>query len=233
MIKLKPILDATHYDSLYEGLILSHPKVSVIRFLKKYDDKVKISNIHDESNGFIINFSNKVTNDDVGKILKTLENGYGWKPIKYVEMVTDTETTDWDKMLKLGYSPESIIIQLEPIHPVQLNVKDYPRYIYHVSPTMYKHRILKQGLIPKSMNKKFKHKDRVYFTDTLKNNYHIQLAELLARVNGVVESSVYGIDTKNLPSNFTLFNDELTDNSYFTKDNVPPRIIKHIEDFEV
>jgi len=234
MIKLKPILDATHYDSLYEGLILSHPKVGVIRFLKKYDNKVNISNVHDNFNGFVFNFRNdKLTNDDVGKILKTLENVYGWKPIRFSEMVTDYETTEWKKMLSTGYSPLSIIVQIEPIHPVQLNKKDYPKYLYHISPEMYKHRILKKGLIPKSMNKKFKHKDRIYFTDTLKNDYHIRLADLLARTNGVVEWSVYGLKVSDLSSNFTLFNDELTDNSYFTKDNIQPGLIKHIEDFEV
>lgn len=232
MIRLKNILDTTEYDALYEGLIKSHPKVSVIRFLEKQTNKkVFINNIHKNGQGFLFAIHDaEMSVKKFEEILKTIENGYGWKPILFIYNFDD-EYTEFERMfLDEGEIP-MVRVQLEPMHPVQLTTKQYPIILFHISPTKFKDKILKKGLIPKSINKKFKHKDRVYFTD----NFTIikSLTRALSRANNEREWSVYRIRTIHLPSNFTLFSDELLDNSFFTKDNVSSRIITHIEDFEI
>lgn len=231
------ILDTKRYDALYEGLIKSYPIHSVIRFFKKTFINTWVSEIQDTGN-YEIRFFNQPERspDFIIRYLNTLEKTYGWGIINltvnteyaFIDLVKYTDIKNLKT--KVIYDVE---INIEPLHPIAIDTNKLPKKLFHLSPLKFKDNIIKKGLIPKSINKKFKHDDRVYFLDTTDSLLLSKLVKALSIYNGEHEWSLFEINTALLQSNFNLFNDVLMYNSYFTKDNIPPSAIKHIKDITV
>jgi len=108
----------------------------------------------------------------------------------------------------------------------------WPEFLYHVIPSKNINKIFKQGLIPKTENKKAKHQDSIhmfsYGNNSDKTKY---LVNELRDISKIKHDSytVLKINIKKIPYvNFLLYVDPDMEEGYYTKDNIPPNIIEHI-----
>ncbi len=140
-----------------------------------------------------------------------------------------------------------VAIQFEPKFQdvITYEIKHNHKYLYHISPTKYEHKILKNGLIPKSKNDKFNYPYRVYLlmdkdnSFNLNKTYLISIAKMLlgSKLNLVNnqyvndnEYTIYQIDISKLNNNINFYYDtNLYPLSIFTVDNINPNAIKIID----
>lgn len=142
---------------------------------------------------------------------------------------------------KIGNMDEWVVLQYE--QRVQEFINDKIRqqtYLYHVSPTSKEHKILKNGLVPKSKNEQFGYPDRVY----LLNEEIININEGLQSVADMLyagktksrtpyvnykEYTFYRIDISKIPNNVNFSIDyNFAPLSVFSADNIPPYAIEII-----
>lgn len=239
MIKINSMLNDKQYDELYGGLIRSSQRESVLHYLQKHTNKkLHINKAHRNPQGFAFSFTdNKITLKQFGEMLDTIVNHYRWKLIKFKHHLSNIEYTNWGDYISNAHVTDdtihTVMVHIEPIHPVLLDKISYPKNLYYVSPTQFKEKILKKGLIPRAINSQFKYNDRVHYTDNITSDFYKHLPMVLSNASGIIEWTLYTITTKFLPSNFYLFVDEILDNSYFSNDNIPPNLIRQVEDFEI
>jgi len=140
-----------------------------------------------------------------------------------------------------------IAIQFEPKFQDVINYKiiHNHKYLYHLSPTKYENKILKNGLIPKSKNDKFNYPYRVYLlmdkneTFNINKTYLISVAKMLlnSRTSLITnqyindnEYTIYQIDISKLNKNINFYYDaNLYPLSIFTVDNINPNAIQIID----
>lgn len=98
--------------------------------------------------------------------------------------------------------------------------------LYHITNTKYIENILKNGLIPKSKNKKAHHLDRIYFgSDPV-------VVRGLAIQFGSGDYSILEIDTNDL--DIKVYDDpDFTGYGSYTHENIPPKFIKVIDNFKL
>jgi len=109
-----------------------------------------------------------------------------------------------------------------------------PNKLYHMSIQQYKNNILKNGLIPKSKNKKTIHLDRIYFCDNPTDCYKLipdMKYDYIKRKNKNklddidIKWIIYEIDSNKL--NINLYKDpNFINKGYYAVDNIPPEHIK-------
>lgn len=155
-------------------------------------------------------------------------------PVKY-------QTVDW------------LLLQFEPHYQevITPQILENYKYLFHVSPTKYEHKILKQGICPSSKNDSFDYPARVYMTleyrETEQGVLEKNTLENLRRICGMlyrakVEKgsatksdtvySIYKIDVSKLREDINLSYDEnFYPLSIFTPDNIPPYAIELIEHY--
>ena len=105
------------------------------------------------------------------------------------------------------------------------------KYLFHCTPQYNVNNILKQGLLPKSLNSRFDYPDRVHL---IKGNVNdkiiIGLAKLLYKNNNnPLNNGMYSIlriNVNNLPDNFSLFYDPRFEYGYYTKEKIPANAIE-------
>lgn len=110
--------------------------------------------------------------------------------------------------------------------------------LLHVSPKRHRHKILKQGLAPKSDNDFLDYPDRVYFISASEGfDAAHEMADLLythdQKQTNDGEYVLYGITLDGLEDT-KFYLDRYTDNwhAYFTYGNIPPKNIIELEQFK-
>jgi len=119
-------------------------------------------------------------------------------------------------------------------------------YLYHVSPSYLEHKILKNGLVPKSKNKQFNFPDRIYMlmggVDDVKYglrrvaNMLYNTKELHGDNKFVMDNEYisYKIDISKIPSNVNFSIDyNFLPLSIFTADNIPPKALEIIDRYTI
>lgn len=225
------------YRKLYEGLITSYNQDSVKSFLDKEFKKDiylrKISTSHFLIKVFLENFDVDKYNKFKAALIK-VDFTYGW-------MVSECTSVTNGKMLKGKnidkleeilankstnvLEADFLILQMEIKHSLKLFNDDIPEMVFHLSPTKYKHKILKRGLIPKSSNNKFDYPDRIYFFDNIDDVSTI--LSQIQKYNKETKWTIYFLNSGIFKaSNYELYLDVLfplkNGTSYFTKRNIGP-----------
>lgn len=107
------------------------------------------------------------------------------------------------------------------------------RVIYHISPSPYKDRILKNGFVPKSVNSIFKYPDRTYFflgsMGKTEVESWIPVFQSKNKKYGDRPYCLYTIDVKKLPRNVDFYSDPNLKGAIYTMDNIAPNVIRQIE----
>ena len=157
-------------------------------------------------------------------------------PVKY-------QTVNW---MQLQFEPH----YQEVITP---QILENYKYLFHVSPTKYEHKILKNGICPTSKNDMFDYPARVYMTLEYRENENgviekntivnlRNICRMLYRAKSIKGNttkydklySIYKIDVSKLNEDINLSYDE---NFYplaiFTPDNIPPYTIELLEHYNI
>lgn len=194
---------------LTEGLIYSQPIETTVRIIKNRFNYLEIE-VSDENDILISN------------LVKPLN--------KYIPIITNMGyyiseyTNDGDNWLKeIDEKETPLAMYIEPKY--DLEIKDIPKTLYHVSLLKYKDSILKRGLFPKSKSKLPYHPERIYLTNSLERAY--QFGKYLE-----VENSddfnydgygIFSIDTKDMNKLYSDMN--LRDGGYYIMNNINPNNI--------
>ena len=214
---------AEKVEYLYEGVFATYPIEQVKKFLLAYyhlpDRAVTIEQAPNGEKSLIILISN-----------------------------TEENKREIDKSLALcGYFPSFISNHLgdeflEITYEKRINddanaLVKKAKHIYHVTPSVHVDNILKNGLCPKSKNKKFEYPDRIYFTiDKLDvrgvRAYAAMLYPHIKQNAYTKENDIYGsfallqINVNDLDlDNYSFYKDPNLDNAVYTIDNIPPDVI--------
>jgi hypothetical protein len=211
---------------IVEGMLYTQPPDKTIRILQK---RLKSLNFDlTEFNHIYINDVNTLTPYDI-KLVKSLIQNLGWliSMIKYSDddnyIIYDKDNED-SKLENMNI--DSIII--EPIKDIRGITP--PKILYHVTLKKNVPRILKIGLIPKALNKKSRHPDRIYLTDKLSVAFGI-MKEFSNIEFGKYKPEMYDIleiDTDGLV-NTLYFDTNFEANAYYTTHNIPPTNITIVD----
>lgn len=216
--------DNVNHTPLMEGIFRTYEPEKIVKFLKKRYGDAAIIQITDGENG--------------EKIFL----------IKTGDVDSNQEIIDRDMAL-CGYFPSYVekrknerTIQYEPSHQDTVNDKvREKRYVYHLTQSQKIPKILKNGLAPKTNNKKFKYPGRVYFflsepsyekCLSLMNEFY---REELRKNHGLeaYEGSytLLRINTEQL-NNVDFSYDPNAEDCVYTYDNIPPKYIEVITTIE-
>lgn len=104
------------------------------------------------------------------------------------------------------------------------------KYLCHISPKVYKEKILKNGFIPYNRNSRNNFPGRVYFLfGSNKPELNLKMLKMLSIAKyGRIEQNnycVFKIDVSKLPSNAVFHTDPNMDGAIWTYDNIPPSCI--------
>lgn len=111
-------------------------------------------------------------------------------------------------------------------------------HLIHLTQAKFKDKILKQGFVPKSKNKKFNYPDRTYFMLGSQNPIEtLQLAKNLKQVengkNTESEYCAFRIDVSKIPSNVIFHKDPNYGGAVYTRDNLTPNCIRDYMLFKI
>jgi hypothetical protein len=130
-------------------------------------------------------------------------------------------------------------LQFEPRH--QNNANEEVRsmkYIYHVSPSYNKGKILKNGFTPTTKNALFDYPDRVYFfkQNTTEDDL-LELTAYLCKYNKSLGNdniyTIFVLDVSKIPEQVNFYLDGNYFNGIYSQDNIPPSAIVYTDDFNV
>ena len=156
----------------------------------------------------------------------------GWFPSKmklFNNKSNNTLKYDENYLFNNQKTLNKITITYEPKFD---KIVDIPNKLYHLSIQEYTDKILKNGLIPKSKNKKTIHLDRIYLCSNPEDCYHLipnmkydyvkrKNINKLNKIN--TDWIIYEIDTKNIEK---LYKDpNYIDKGYYIVDNINPKDI--------
>ena len=144
-----------------------------------------------------------------------VKNNIGWNSFKFEE-----------RYLNNKYSEIRIRFESKYEDGLYKNDLDVPEIAYHLSPTEKKDKILKNGLCPKSYNRKSKYPDRVYLFDDLS-----ELSSLLKslKINDK-EDNKYTLYKVKMDNKMIIHTDPNFKNGFYTYDNISPYKIEVIDD---
>ena len=208
---------------LMEGYFETYPSEKVEKYLKKRYGKYAYIDRFENDNGVWV-FRIGIYNDEEG--------------IKVVDK----------DMALCGYFPsmkeikgEMIYMFYEPRHQDKINdlVQD-EEYIYHLTRTVRVEKILKNGLSPKTHNKKFTYPDRIYFFlhEPNKEECLLLMKQFYVEEAKTPDKKIYdgpytllAIDTEKVKEcNFSY--DPNAFECIYTYDNVPPTAIEVVCEIE-
>lgn len=229
------------HNVLYEGLITSYSVKDTIRYFTENIKKKGLKNIRYSYSYnnlalpyIIILFNYNSYSTIIGEWIISLFKVCGWE-IADISDINGIKLRDknnsFDEMINSNVGRFVFRAKFD----VEIEKKNWPKYLYHMSPSIKKDKILKKGLIPKTENKLIKHEDAVYMLDM---NDKIDI-EILAQdlndrsIKKHNSYSLFEINTTLFPEFFKLYMDPDLEYSYFTKDNISPYCLKFLKDIKV
>lgn len=200
--------------------------------LEKEKDKIKL---------FIYNFDKLyVINSMFDYINSLFIDRHGWFPSKIrIIRLNGMQNT-------IKYNQEYIIQNQKMIKDIIITYEskfsaltDIPKKIYHLSIQQYKDSILKNGLIPKSKNKKSIYLDRIYFCKEVKDcklliqdmKYDYEKIKQENPKNEInTKWIIFEVDTVNI-QDLKLYKDTcFKDKGFYCVDNISPKTISVFEE---
>jgi hypothetical protein len=231
MIKLTKLLEDT---ILYEGLIFSADIDSVVSHLKTWSmasTKFKIKPTND--NKIILKFDKQPNDKDVINLMRWI-NTLGWYIARYVlnDGNFDYKSfTTKEELINDLNSYNLLNLILEAKYDLELNKYEL-KNLYHITPIVYKEKIEKIGLVPKSLSKISYHPERIYLTTSEEDA--INLATKFGGRND--KFALYQVDIDKLikhNNGIRFFKDPNLKSGIYTLSNISPKflIFKEIVSF--
>lgn len=251
--KVKKILTNPENRKLFKALMAptwlkrlhETPRNAMSQILKYFplkSENVQIVQTPDNESYFYISFPNIKENE---AIIDRAMYAFGYFPVLNNEekIVDERSNVVWKVK---HYEPKF----QKPIKNALIKTQ---KCLYHISPTKYEHKILKQGLVPKSKNRLFSYPDRIYL---FLNNTHTDdgyaemddsmLLDITEKLFTIVlpkrddeyvndyEYTYYRIDVSKLHNDTNLMYDQnFIPFGIFTADNIPPEAISVIKRFDM
>lgn len=231
------ILNYENYiQSIKEGLISTH---NIEKYsgsleieldsigIKKYNLNIISKLVYELE---ILN-SNKLSNDLLKHMVDINQNLLGYYP-SYIWVTNDVGINKFifdEKYLSNKYSNIKIRFEAKYEDGLYRNDLEVPEFAYHFSPTNKKEKILRDGLCPKSNNRKTKHLDRISFFYNLEDG-----EELLNNLKW--NDKIYNLDRT-----YTLYKVKLNDKmiihgdpnynkGFYTYDNISPKNVEILKE---
>jgi hypothetical protein len=232
---------------MYEGLTKSYDSDIIIKHLVSNNiiDNNDIWVSEREKNTVSLNINFHYKNVRKSKeITQRLENVYGWY-LAWIDMGpgSDFEAEHMEYFFEEPYFTEWME-EIEEYEDEQGAVFIYERKfekeytgdydkLYHITDEKFLPRIMKQGLVPRSGNKKTIHTDRIYFIvdkESLKKLMEYGSSDYLGYVD---DPAILEIDTTGL--NIPIHIDPNAIGAVYTTANIPPTHIKVLDrdDYEI
>jgi len=224
MIKLNSLIKR---EVVYEGLIHTVESETTADMLNKWSGSGGKFKVAIKPQKITLDFTNNLDEKELKNLLKLINN-LGWfiSAVLIFRSEVKWEKFNLEKFLKDDIDKRLLSFQLEAKYDIEVNVHDFDT-LYHISPSIYKEKILTYGLIPKSKEKIFSHPDRVYFVDN-DDDVNILLFQF-QKLQEKTDFTIFEIDFKkcrrNNPS-IRLFLDPNFRGAIYTLSNIPPQFIK-------
>jgi len=217
-------------------------KTNDINFVvKNVEDEIRLSgikcNVFKNDNKIeleIFNFNELKVIDSMLLYLDSLFiDRNGWFPSKMklfdLDNIDNTLKYDEDYLIDKYHLLNKIIITYEAKYDVVTNT---PKTLYHLSIKEHKDKIIKNGLIPKTKNKRTIHLDRIYLCSVPEDCYNLifnmkydydKRKNLNNKDKINTDWIIYEIDAKNIDK---LYKDpNYIDKGYYVVDNINPKDI--------
>ena len=209
---------------LEEGLICTYPIDSAIRHMVKNYGMTTNKLVFQENYGYIYGYVEKTFLDNgENGIMIIMPN----RNSEIKNVLKDMEVYGYFKSIEktiFGNAYVQIMFEKKHQNDVTEKVRKLKK-IWHSSPIRYKHKILKNGLIPKSENKKGIHPERIYFALNLKDIRDIE--DELSEFYDSEPMVVYEINPRKLPKHIKFYYDPNAENCIYTTDNISPEYIEN------
>lgn len=230
------ILNYKKYLNLVkEGLIITHNiqiyKNSLEIELKSIGVEFEIKIISKFIYDIDILNSDKLSEEQLHFIININQNLLGYYPSYiWVELEDKMRGFPFD-IIYLSNKFSKIKVRFESKYDDKLYKNDIeiPDIAYHLSPTDKKYKILKNGLYPKSYNRKTKHPDRIYFFYDMNDyKYLLKSLKLNDKINNLYRN--YSLYKVKLTQENIIHSDPNFSKGFYTYDNISPMDIELIED---
>jgi len=195
--------------------------------VKEYKLNIKSKFVYDLE---ILN-SNELNNDLLKYIIDINQNLLGYYP-SFIWVKNNIGTNGFvfdEKYLSNKYLSIKIRFEAKYEDGLYKNDLDVPNFAYHLSPENKKEKISKDGLCPKSYNRKTKHPDRLYlFYDS--NDYEelLKSLKLNDKINNLNRN--YVLYKVKLNDKMIIHSDPNYDKGFYTYDNISPKNIEIFKD---
>ncbi|MFA5154458.1 MAG: hypothetical protein WC554_18080 [Clostridia bacterium] len=238
------IKDVQEYNALYEGLIFTHSLKDTSSIISKLIPKYgfKYEFLKNEGNSFPyikISFIKDNSQRTISNVSQYLNN-CGWFIADIIDINNNSfhkknEIENIDKIKDINY----IIYRAK--FDTEIDLKQWPKFLYHITPYKNFKNIMKNGLIPKNENKLIKHEEYVHLYDI--NNSNFSLYELTKTLDAarIKNKNIEEIENKYVIlkidmswlTHYKLFCDPDLNFSYFMKNNIHPNCISKEKIIEI
>ena len=222
-LPLNRIIEESH---LYEGLIYTHNVQVTVSHLNQRNANEHVAFFRFGSeNRLGILLTDKLSLKELKNIITKLNN-YGWFPSYYYSKALLGTKYAYSEKELLNFYPlhQRTVVVCDAKYDLEVSAEQYD-VLYHISPDVYKDKILRVGRAPRSKNKTANHPDRIYLA-TNKNE-----AVNLATDNKFYPEhnyfTVFEIDLKKLNARreIKFFRDPAFKGGVYTYENIPPQYI--------
>jgi len=222
---LKRIIEESR---IYEGLIITHAAGKSVDIMTTWFSLKKGTySLEAVSSGLLKFKTEKINNTDLGRLL-SLMNNLGWYPSLMLIGFFSTEKVKFDeiKYLELLNDGKNVNVLFEAKYNLELDEKDLPDIMYHLTSKKSIEKITKIGLSPRSKNKIAKHAERVYLlTDESGVDFLLKSNKFYPDEK---EFILFEVDVKGLLSRRSMrfFTDPyFKDYAVYTYENIPPQFL--------
>jgi hypothetical protein len=231
MIRLNSLIKK---DLIYEGLIHTVDMDTTSDMLRKWSGAGNKFLVTEKPQKITLNFTNNLDEKELRNLVKLINN-LGWFISAVLILKSDVkwEKFDLENFIRKDLDKRLMSFQLEAKYDIEANIYDFD-ILFHVSPFIYKEKILKYGLFPKSKEKIIKHPERIYFVDNESDAG--QIAFQFERLKNKMEFTLFRINFKGVrkdnPS-IRLFYDPNFKDALYTLSNIHPRFIEDMGVMEI
>ena len=172
----------------------------------------------------------------LGWFVNTMQIKYSIKKDNKIVIIDIKTSFDADELNNIFDNAIEILylhLVCEARYDIELSVRQFPTYLYHISQPLLQKKIKLKGLIPKSSHKaNTNHPDRVYLVFSLSDAK--KLAEKFKHATGYNTYDIYEIKTNQLQMHFKYFQDpNFVGQGCWTYNNIAPYDLKLIDTITV
>jgi len=232
-------------EKLYEGLIQSYSVNDVIRGLhilnKNHNLNIKYSYRDSDQNRSLpyINIVFKKDEPEIKDKVVNFFNTCGW----YIIDIVTKDGISYKERKNIKNYNELFNINhfvFRAKFDTEIDPKNWPEYLYHVTPEVFFKKIIKNGLKPKSLGKNINHEEHIYLFDYLDNEETLNLIINLHKKRKISEyeakPNIYillKIDIYAQHGLTKLYVDPDLFNGYFTLNNIYPQSISKYKEIDL